>query len=61
MAKEDTQKWIIQARRVATDKIPGGVWDIETVIGTQRAEHRVNYYNAKYKNVPTVNVYKVKG
>lgn len=56
MAKEDEKVWYIKGARRKSPGIPAGVWDIEKVVGTQRAKHRVNIWKAKYANDKNVKI-----
>lgn len=49
MTKEDNVKWVIMGTRAPTEATEGGTWKIETVKGTERADHRVDYWMNKYK------------
>lgn len=56
MAKEDEVEWVIKGARKKSKGIPAGVWDIETVRGTQRAKHQEGYWKRKYSNDSKVKI-----
>ena len=56
MSKEDGVIWIIKADRKKSKGVVAGVWEIETVIGTERAKHQENYWKNKYRNDDNVTI-----
>lgn len=51
---------MIKAARKRTKGITAGLWDIETVVGTERAKHREDYWRRKYHRDANVKILRVR-